>query len=446
MRILILSFSYAPRTNPRATRWTTLAEEFARAGHSVLVITSWQQGLQEQEVIHGVQIHRVGMRSLERLRRLLSATRPAGTVSPPSGSINPTLNSAQGSVALHLLRTLNQKIWRRLWWPDSTCIWLRPALNTARRLLAEKPADVVISVSPTFSAVVAGFFLARDKQVCRRWIIDLGDPFSFMEQAAPNNAIIYGGLNRWFESRAFTRASGISVTTDGTRGIYARLYPACIGKITVIPPLLSPLPQPAVSQFFFQNNGTTRLVFIGTLYRRLRRPDYLLQLFAATLQARPELNVALHLIGETDECREILISFQQRLGNKLVIHGPVDRSRAVQAMTEADILVNLGNETAYQLPSKLVEYAATGKHIINISSLESDSSTNFLKSYPGALSLQDHGTAPSAEQIREFAAFCENVSRQRIDHSTLENFLRPFSLQVVAGLYSSLITSPLSGP
>jgi hypothetical protein len=160
MRLLILSFSYAPRSNPRATRWTTLAGEFARKGHSVLVITSWQQGLPEQETVNGVQIYRVGMQSLEHLRRMLSANRPAGMDRPVAEAARPVEAGAQGSMPLRLLKTLNQKIWRKLWWPDSSCIWLRPALNTARRLLAQQPADAVISVSPTFSAVVAGHLLA----------------------------------------------------------------------------------------------------------------------------------------------------------------------------------------------------------------------------------------------------------------------------------------------
>ncbi|MBX9903497.1 MAG: glycosyltransferase [Burkholderiales bacterium] len=446
MRLLILSFSYAPRANPRATRWTTLAEEFARSGHSVLVITSWQQGLPEQETVNGVQIYRVGMQFLEHLRRKISANQPKGTDKAVAGSTGPAEATAQAGIFLRLLKMLNQGLWRKLWWPDSTCIWLRPALNTARRLLAEQPADVIISVSPTFSAVVAGHLLAHNRQRCRRWIIDLGDPFSFMEQAAPNNIWLYGGLNRWFEKRAFLRADGISVTTAGTREMYARLYPECAGKITVIPPLLSPSPEPMASGPFFPNPAATRLVFIGTLYRHLRRPDYLLQLFSAMLQARPEFNAELHLIGDTHECRESLASYQQRLGTRLVIHGPVDRSMAAQAMTEADILVNLGNETAYQLPSKLVEYAATGKRIVNISSLASDSSTDFLKSYPVALCLQDQGAVPSAGQIMEFSRFCGDRTHREIDASAIENFLRPFSLRVVAGRYGSLFGFPLPRP
>lgn len=443
MRLLIISFSYAPRANPRATRWTTLAEDFAHTGHSVLVITSWQKGLPEQETVNGVQIYRVGTQFLEYLRRKISSSRPKGRDKAVAGPADPAGATVKGGMILRLLKMLNQNLWRKLWWPDSTCVWLRPALNIARRLLAEQPADVVISVSPTFSAVVAGHLLARDRQRCRRWIIDLGDPFSFMEQAAPNNVLLYGGLNRWFEKRAFLRADGISVTTAGTREIYARLYPACAGKITVIPPLLSPPPEPRASGPFFRNPAATRLVFIGTLYRHLRRPDYLLQLFSAMLQGRPEFKAELHLIGDTHECRESLASYQQYLGKNLVMHGPVDRSEAAQAMTEADILINLGNETAFQLPSKLVEYAATGKRIINISSLASDSSTDFLQNYPEALCLQDQGTTPSPGQVLQFSAFCEDRGRSGIDAATLENFLRPFSMQVVASRYECLFALPL---
>jgi len=441
MRLLILSFSYAPRANARATRWTTLAEEFAREGHSVLVVTSWQQGLPEQEIVNGVQVYRVGMRLLEHLRRRLSANQPAGTTVPRSAM--QTEGAAQGSIALRLLKTLNQIIWRKLWWPDSACIWLRPALNTARRLLAEQPADAVISVSPTFSAVVAGHLLARDKQRCGRWIIDLGDPFSFMEQAAPNNDLIYGWLNRWFEKRAFLRADGISVTTDGTRDMYYRLYPECAAKIAVIPPLFSPLPEPAPHGLFAINNSVTRLVFIGTLYRNLRRPDYLLQLFSAMLKIHPAFNCELHLIGDTHECRESLDSYQQRLGKRLVVHAPVSRSVAARAMAEADILVNLGNATAFQLPSKLVEYAATGKRILNISSLAVDSSTAFLENYPAALCLEDQGAGPSLAQAREFSMFCENRSTSGINASALESFLRPFSLRVVSRRYHDLLAASL---
>jgi glycosyltransferase involved in cell wall biosynthesis len=439
VRLLILSFSYAPRSNPRATRWTTLAEHFAREGHSVTVVTSWQQGLPEHETSHGVQVYRVGMRSLERLRRTLSASRPTSKrEEAPGADIASGELKFPSSVALRLLRAFNRMIWRNLWWPDSACIWLRPALKTARRLLVEQPVDAVISVSPAFSAVVAGHILSRDRQHRWRWIIDLGDPFSFMDLATPNNALIYGWLNCWIEHRAFLRADGISVTTDITRQIYSLLYPTCAGKITVIPPLLSPPSEPAVSAPFFRPSTTTRLVFIGTLYQKLRRPDYLLKLFSAMRDLYPEFDCELHLIGDTRECKESLVSYQNRLGERLIVHAPIDRSLAAQAMSEADILVNLGNATTYQLPSKLVEYAATGKPIISISDTTTDSSEIFLSSYPRALCMSDIGRSPTTDQINQFAVFCTNRNGHGIAPSVLEKFLYNYKARQVADLYEKL--------
>lgn len=439
MRLLILSFSYSPRTNPRATRWTTLAEQFVREGHDVSVITSWQPGLPEKDVVHGVRIYRTGMRALELLRKKISSN-PAANESAKANeqALSATPSRSDGNLIKRSMGMINRVIWRNLWWPDSACVWLVPALGVARRLLAEKPADMVISVSPAFSSVVTGHILARDRQSCRSWVIDLGDPFSFVEQAPPNNSYIYGRLNRWFEKRAFQRADGISVTTDETRAQYGRLYPFCTEKIRVIPPLMSPACEPTAVLPLFSNNGATRLVFIGSLYRKLRRPDYLLRLFCAMLRARPGLNCELHMIGDTHECRDSLALFQQQLGSNLVVHGPVDRDTAMAAMAGADILVNLGNETPFQLPSKLVEYASTGKRILSISSLAKDSSAAFLDHYPGALCLQDQGGAPSEEQVLKLARFCEGSAWQPMGISEISAFMHPFGLASVSRRYKDL--------
>jgi hypothetical protein len=420
-----------------------LAEQFAREGHSVLVVTSWQPGLPVEETIRGVRVYRVGMRPLERLRRWLSASRLVDTVRMESRKTETSaeLESHSGTAA-RILRILNHVIWRNLWWPDSACIWIRPALRTARALLSEKPADVVISVSPAFSAVVAGYILARDCRGCRRWMIDLGDPFSFLEQAPSNNFSLYRRLNQWVEQRAFLRANAVSVTTNNTREIYSRLYPACAGKITAIPPLLPPSPESASSKRFFQNNDTTRLVYIGTLYRNLRRPDFLLQILCSMLRTHPSFHCELHLIGDTQECRESLLLYSKYLGERLVIHAPVERDLATQAMTEADILINLGNDTTFQLPSKLIEYTATGKRVISISCTASDSSTAFLRDYPNALCLQDQGSTPSDDQIAKFVSFCEDHNRCTVDKAVRKNFLHPFNIQTIASRYNALFASP----
>jgi len=436
MRLLILSFSYTPRPNPRAIRWTILAEHFARAGHSVDVVTSWQPGLAAKESIRGVHLHRVGNGLLERLRFRLEMNRADGMRSR-SGEKGRATKARH--IAANAAMAINRALWRKLWWPDSACVWVWPALTEARALLAIAPIDVVISVSPPFSSALVGYILAGTKNRRFHWLVDLGDPFSFLEQAPANNFGLYRGVNRRLERRIFCRADTVSVTTEATREIYAGLYPGNSEKITAIPPLLprhnGTTSAPATP--VFTNENAVRLVYVGTLYRNLRKPDFLLALFHSLTQARPAAPWKLHFIGDTHECSESFSAFRAPLAGRLFIHAPVDPRRAAQAMLEADILINLGNDTAFQLPSKLVEYAATGKRILSISRSKMDSSAAFLRTYPNALCLRDEGGAPSQQQVSALISFCEE-NPCIMGESARDAFLRPYQLDAIASAYLRL--------
>lgn len=49
------------------------------------------------------------------------------------------------------------------------------------------------------------------------------------------------------------------------------------------------------------------------------------------------------------------------------------------------MLLNIGNSTNNQLPSKVLEYIGTGKPIISIYNIEDDTSNLYLKKYPNSL-------------------------------------------------------------
>lgn len=72
----------------------------------------------------------------------------------------------------------------------------------------------------------------------------------------------------------------------------------------------------------------------------------------------------------------------------------------MRLLAESDFVVNIGNTTPFQLPSKLVEYAAMGKHIINFTGCPRDSSALFLKNYPGAIHMDPHSV--EIRRLREF--------------------------------------------
>lgn len=410
-RMLVISAGYAPVLNARAFRWTALAEHFAGAGWEVDVVTMRHAGAAASPpAAGGLEVHRVGSAKVETVRGQARAR--------------------EGSRTLALARGL----WRSLYWPDGDCLWYWPARAEAVRLARERAPEAIISVSPTFTAVLAGGAALRTYPRAR-WIIDLGDPFSLETDIPSNNRTLYAGLSRRVERRAFARAHGISVTTPQTAARYAAVFPESAGKIQVIPPLLS-IPAPGVQAPFFPRGAARRWVYVGTLYRRLREPQFMLQLFEAERARDP--GCELHIFGDVNAFASSLADWRARLGGAVHVHGLVPREAVARAVAAADLLVNIGNTTRDQLPSKVVEYAASGKPILNLARSADDGSATFLASYPDALTLLDTGMPPARGQLEELAGFTASLPRllapQRVDA-----WLAPYRLSSVAARYESLL-------
>ena len=420
-RMLVISFSYAPMLHARAFRWTALTRHFASRGWEVDVLTSWQPGAQES-VAGTLRIHRAGWRWAEKLRNLLQRRR--GQTAASSAA-----SPGTGSRILHAIRSL---LWQPFYWPDSSCFWYWPAKAAALRLVRERAHDVVVSVTPTFTGVLVGAALHRAHPRVR-WVLDVGDPFSLQLHAAFNNAWLYGALNRRVERRTFALADAISVTTPQTAARYAEAFPESAGKIAVIPPLFS-VPDDRVAP---ASHDAMRFVYVGTLYKDLREPGFLLEIFDALRRSSPERKLELHLYGDTHQFAALLDLWRARLGDALRVHGSVPRGEVAAAIEGASVLVNIGNRSDDQLPSKLVEYVASGKPIVSIASGEGDLSAAFLRGYPDKLLLRDSGIAPSAEQLAGLQRFCAGLPRRVAAHE-VEALIEPYTLPRIAAAYEAL--------
>jgi glycosyltransferase involved in cell wall biosynthesis len=429
--ILIVSFSYWPTLNARAFRWTALAEDWASRGFDVHVVCALATGRPRFETVNGVQVHRAGAGLVEKARARLARARTAQTVTAGPGAAERPARSA--GTAVRLVQFANRRVWRNLYWPDTTCLWYFDALATARAIVRKVRPQAVVSVSPTFTAVAVGRALLRGLAPAPRWLIDLGDPFSFAAEAPPNNFRLYGGLNARFERACFAAASAVSVTNGLTRDGYARRFPESAAKIAVIPPLLTVPPPDAGAPL---PAGGRRLIFLGTLYPSIRRPDYLLALFRR-LAPRPGCeDVTLHFYGDVRECAESFERHRDLLGSRVFVHGPVPRDEAAAAMRGAAVLVNIGNDTSYQLPSKIVEYAMTGKPILNLASVPDDSSSRFLADYPLHCTLHA-AAAPSDEDVERTARLVTEGGT--LPPAELSRWTEPFTLPRISAEYLALV-------
>lgn len=168
------------------------------------------------------------------------------------------------------------------------------------------------------------------------------------------------------------------------------------------------------------------LLYLGTVYSDIRKPDTLFWLFERAAQKEPRLH--LYLIGKKYGAHtgRYLEAYTQRLKNRLTVCAPVPAEETADLQQQADVLVNLGNTMHNQMPSKLLECLATGKPILNVSSQRDCNTLPLVQRYP--LEFQCFsGPACSRAQAEQFAAFCQGARGRSLSWETL------------AGLYHELL-------
>ncbi len=429
-RILIVSHAYAPQQNPRALRWGSIARYWGSQGVAVDIVTASQPGLPSRLTLDGVTVYRVGNRPVEKVRALFS-TRNAllKADSGPNPRRLPFLKSS--------LKLLHDVTWRHLYWPDYACLWIAPASRQIQSLLSRNDYSTVISVSDPYSGHLATYRALKQSSPIR-WLVDIGDPFSSRELATPNNQHLYLARNRRLENDILSHSSVVTVTTEATSAEYARIFPHVAEKLHVIGPVMSQ------SEDVSRNHDRRptvrsgkKLVFVGTLYAELRHPGSLLRLFAELIK-RPGLgNTELHFYGGTVGSSNFLDGFQSLLNTNLFLHGVQPRERVLQAMDDADILVNIGNHSTVQLPSKVVEYVWAGKPIWNLSSVPNDCSSSYLKGYPHLLSQTCLDSSQPEQSVEELARFVTSVPF-KISENDLKEWRDRSRVSSIAGQYAGL--------
>ena len=434
MRIIIVSHSYAPDITPRAFRWTAIAEHWAKLGHSVDVVCNLKPGYNNKEILNGVNIYRNSCEWIENIRHSLSTKSKSNK---NNSNFQPKPKSHVKRTVSANLRWIYEHTWKNIYWPDSECLWYRYALKTANELISKNDYDALVSVSDPYTSHLVGNNI-KHLHGDLRWLVDIGDPFCYREFSAINNRLLYNKLNYYIEELIFSNCNAISVTTKQTYRNYKKIFPDSASKIKVIPPLLSTDDnKPEENGKIFNNTGKIRFVFSGTLYKRLRNPDYLLQIFSSLVDDNDQYE--LHFFGSINDCGKIIEPYINKHRKQIFIHGVVQRDIATKAIYDADILVNIGNNTNYQLPSKVVDYAATGKRVLNIARFDNDSSVEFFSNYPLALSIIENGQRPTQEQIFKVSAFAQKLQKV-IDPLLLSGILKPYKIDNVAREYFSLIS------
>lgn len=429
MRILIVIAQYHPALNPNVYRWSVLAAHWASKGQEVHVLCTRRSNYPIEEKINGVFVHRAGENSL------LDAVYNLGKITRRRGEVGGDAPQRQGKGRKWLEKFIDFT-WRQVYWPDGRCLWFFPGRRRLENLLYKQPFDLLVSVGLPFTSHLIAMS-GKKRHPSIHWIMDIEDPFCFSEEFYVNNFKLYRSLNYRMEGRAFQLADNVCVTVENARQKYAAIFPQEASKLCVIPPLYF---QPAKEEQLFElqkKEGEIHIGFFGAFYRNIRSPESCLDLLQRALEIYPDTaqKIILHFFGEIPVVYQSVFQQYEHLSDHIRLHGLVPKSTAGLAMKQMDILLNISNTTDYHLPSKCVDYIATGLPIINLCHSVNDPFAKFLGEYPLALHLVMVNGRCNDAQIKVFLDFNESQRSQRVSPSSIAQMLLPYTLESIAAKY-----------
>lgn len=176
-----------------------------------------------------------------------------------------------------------------------------------------------------------------------------------------------------------------------------------------------------------KNVGKVRLLYGGTLYRRIRNPKILLE-----LRKKLSENYEIMYLGKCD------VEEDQRTLEEsgIICKGYCSQEELKKEISDADILINIGNLVKNQLGSKLIEYIATGKPILNIYQFEKCPTLKVLEKYPYKCNIMVSDTTVNGDDILKVEKFIMESRGRTMSFSEIKELYQEYTPEYVAGVFA----------
>lgn len=360
--ILIVTHSFYPQNSPRSFRATELAKEFSRQGHKVTVLTIKNEKIhREFEIVNKLEIKDLGKRKW---------------VSPSFG------NTKLGTL---FTRAFYRLLSLSLEYPDIELMFM-----VRKALRKEMNYDLLISNAVPYP-VHWGVAAARKKnhQISKVWVADCGDPYMGERTDSFRKWFYFSKVEKWF----MRKTDYISIPVETAKDGY---YPEFHHKLKIIPQGFKF--DPIQGSKNYVSNGIPTFAYAGGFIPGLRDPRQFMDYLS-------NVDIQFKFIVYTNT-PALIDEYKVKLYGKLDVREYIPREDLLKTLNEMDFLVNFDNNTSVQVPSKLIDYALTGRPILNIRSpLEPAAIDQFLKG--------DYSAKYVVDDIQKYNI--ENVVRQFLE-------------------------------
>lgn len=299
--------------------------------------------------------------------------------------------------------------------------------NKIKELNKRYKYDTIVSVSQPFFTSVSTYKAIKNKKT--NFVIYQLDPFS-------NNLELdkkYKNKRLKIEKKIFNRADKIIVTDLIYNENLQGALKSYSNKMKVLKfPLIKEKIKEVATDDIILSKDYINCVFVGHLYKNIREPKYLLELFRNMNSS----NIKLIIIGSG--MREVLNEYKNFLGQKLEVYEKVSQKAAFNAMINSDILINLGNAIDNQMPSKILDYISTGKPIINLYKIDNCPTLEYTKDYELALNIKE-GQDITKSLIKNIEEFCIKNKENKVDFEKLRSIYKECTPEYVSKKFMEVI-------
>lgn len=191
-----------------------------------------------------------------------------------------------------------------------------------------------------------------------------------------------------------------------------------------------------------ERKSKTELAFVGKFYAETRTPDYLCKIVDGLSASDYRMNVVGGLTrGQFDD--DIIKKYFTNQHPIIHCVGFVHPTKADAYMSNADILVHVGNTQTNIMPSKILDYISTGKPILNICKTRECPTLPLMEKYPLCLNLfEDDGI--DAKTIARVDAFCRENTGKQIPFDTISEIYKQYTPQYVGAIFHKAIMDAIN--
>jgi hypothetical protein len=318
MKILLIARGFYPLISPRSFRATELAKELVKQGHSVKVVTFFDEA-------HEVFSRKTGVDF-----SYLPSTKWK------------EININGGRVLSTFKRVIRRISNLSTEYPDVEIMKLvKNYINNET-----SHYDAIISIAVPYPNHW-GVAVSNWKKIADKWLADCGDPYYGDTSDSFRKPFYFKYIEKW----AFNKTDAITVPIEeAKKGYFSEFH----SKMYVIPQGFDF----SIVKSVFKNNRIPTFIYAGGFIPGYRDPQPLLK-YLSTIKKD------FKFIIYTNK-PDLVKPFVSKLKTKLEIRTYIPREELMLKLSSANFLVNIDNKERVQAPSKLIDYKIADRPILNI--------------------------------------------------------------------------------